>query len=112
MTLAVGQFDLIARDLERDPIAALLETIGVIAGTIPDETTLDRMQADEALLRFVMATADIRAANAAIEAWIREAPAEGLGDPVPPELRGWFERYQAEFAEAANALFRMRMRMR
>ncbi len=112
MTLAVGQFDLIARDLERDLIAALLETIGVIAGTIPDETTLDRMQADEALRRFVMATADIRAANAAIEAWIREAPAEGLGDPVPPELRGWFERSQAEFAEAANALFRMRMRMR
>ena len=112
MTLAVGQFGLIAKDVERDPIPALLETLGVIAGTIPDETTLRKLQADEALRRFVMATADLRAANAAIEAWIREAPSEGLADPVPPALRAWFERSQAEFAEAADALFRMRMSVR
>ncbi len=111
-SLAVGQFSLIAKDVERDPIPALLETIGVIAGTIPDQATLNKMQADEAMRRFVTATADLRAANAAIEAWIREAPSEGLSDPVPPTLRAWFDRSQAEFAEAANALFRMRMNVR
>ena len=47
-SLAVGQFSLIAKDVERDPIPALLETIGVIAGTIPDQATLNKMQADEA----------------------------------------------------------------
>ena len=111
-TLAVGQFGLIKKDFERDPIPALLETIGVIAGTIPDQATRDKMQADEALRRFVMATADLRAANAAIEAWMREAPTEDLADPVPPELRDWFERSRSEFAEAAEALFRMRMNVR
>lgn len=109
MTLAVGQFQRIKEDLERDPIPALLQTIGVLAGTIPDQDTLKKMEADEALRRFVMATADLRAANASIAAWVREAPSEGLADPVPPDLRAWFERSQAEFAEAADALFRMRM---
>lgn len=112
MTLAVGQFGLIEKDLERDPLVALGDLIGLIAGTIPDEQTLDAIAADEALRRFVRATADVRAANAAIEAWIRQPPAEEVADPVPPELRNWFDRSQQEFAEAAEALFRMRMTIR
>ncbi|MGA1056197.1 MAG: MlaD family protein [Phycisphaerales bacterium] len=110
MTLAVGQFGLIAKDLERDPLAALAELLGVVAGTIPDQATLDVIATDEAMRRFARATADVRAARAAIEAWIRQPPPEGAGDPVPAELRAWFERSQQEFADAANALFRMRMK--
>lgn len=112
MTLAVGQFARIEKDLERDPLVALGDLIGLIAGTIPDEQTLDAIAADEAMRRFARATADVRAARAAIEAWIRQPPPEGASDPVPGELRTWFERSQQEFAEAANALFRMRMQTR
>lgn len=109
MTLAVGQFSRLGSDLERAPLRALLEALGVIAGTIPSEATVRKMESDEALRRFVMATADLRAAHAAIEAWVRQAPPEGLADPVPPSLRAWFDRAQADFAAAAEALFRRRI---
>ncbi|MGA0173301.1 MAG: hypothetical protein ACO3NL_06600, partial [Phycisphaerales bacterium] len=62
-----------------------------------------------AMRRCVRATADVRAANAAVAAWIRLPPPEGAIDPVPPELREWLDRSQREFAEAANSLFRTRM---
>ncbi|MGA1392257.1 MAG: hypothetical protein ACO38W_03775 [Phycisphaerales bacterium] len=109
MTLAVGQFERIKKDAERDPLGVLGQALGVIAGTIPSEDTLDSFAADEAMRRFVRATADVRAASAAVAAWIRLPPPEDAADPIPPELRDWLERSQREFAEAANALFRTRM---